>query len=799
MKGVRGDDERMARGWAATRLRLRSEVRTTRAGLALLVAVIALSAGVTMAAAAGARRSDSAYGRFLAWSHEPEIGVSGCVCSDAQIGGVFDQVRHAPFVADSVRAGFAEVSPRLPDGTMASVIAFLPVIDLEDRLGRDLPRVKVLHGRLPDPGAPDEVAVGFLTAERFHLHAGDELQLQGLDPDGELYTVEPVRIVGIYAAPGELPSVSGPQGNSFLLTSAFARAFPELVHPANDTLLLRLRPGTTRQEVAKLIDAVGFELDVNEASDLTSGIERTVRVETIAIVLLGVVVGAVGVVVAGQMLRRQVSADPDEELTFYALGSDRGDGRRLGLARGALVGVVGATLGVVVAAALSPLFPVGIGRIADPDVGVHADAVVFGIGAVLTVVLVAALGFLTALRHPWSGRRARDDHPSPHRPLPTTSPPVLAGLCFALPGRSALRRPTLASLVALVTVVVVLGATAVTLASFDHLVDRRDLAGATWQAAFLPPEDADPASSMTLVRSVPGVEAVTSTGWATPTGVRINGQPVATQVFGDGPIRPAVARGRPPTSEGEIAVGPKTMDELGLQLGQRVELSMTPDGPTRSGRVVGEVVLASPYFFDFAPGTGAATTASTFAGLIEPGEDGVGIIMVRYADDADPRRTFTEIEQRLGSVDAFETADRHGVSGLDRVRLVPILLLFGLLALVAAAVTHVLLLSASGHRRDVAVLRALGFTRAQSGASVAVHASLLAVAACAIGLPAGIVAGRAVWNRIAAELYVVPRPMAPVALLALITVTLLVVANTAALVPAVRAARLKPALVLRAD
>ena len=31
---------------------------------------------------------------------------------------------------------------------------------------------------------------------------------------------------------------------------------------------------------------------------------------------------------------------------------------------------------IVIAVALSPLFPVGIGRIADPDVGVHLDPAV---------------------------------------------------------------------------------------------------------------------------------------------------------------------------------------------------------------------------------------------------------------------------------------------------------------------------------------------------------------------------------------------------------------------------------------
>jgi putative ABC transport system permease protein len=427
----------MAKGWAAARLRLRSEVRTTRAGLALLVAVIALSAGVTMAAAAGARRSDTAYERFRVWAHDSDITVSGCDCPD-QVHDVFARLRAAPFVLDSVRMSFAEIAPELPDGTRASFLAFLPVIDIEGRLGRDLPRVKVLHGRLPSPAAADEVAVGLLTAERFHLSVGDELRLQAPDAQGHPYLVETARIAGIYAAPGELPSASGAQANSFLMTAAFAHAFPHLVDPSNDTVLLRLRPGTTRAEAQAFIDSLGVPLDINDAADLTSGIERTVRIETIALLVLGLVIAVVGLVVVGQMLRRQSIAERDEGVTYSALGCDRGDALRLGLLRGVTVGATGTALGVIVAVAMSPLFPVGIGRIADPDVGLHADVLVLAVGAAAALASVALLGVLTGASTVRSGRRVHlgRGEPSTLWPLPASRPPVLAGLYLALPRRA---------------------------------------------------------------------------------------------------------------------------------------------------------------------------------------------------------------------------------------------------------------------------------------------------------------------------------------------------------------------------
>ena len=134
--------------------------------------------------------------------------------------------------------------------------------------------------------------------------------------------LETARITGIYVAPGELPSASGPQGNSFLLTSEFARSFPEVIEPTAarcccDSAL------ALRDEVRSAIDSFGLGLDVNESADLTSRIERTIRVETVALLILGVVVAGVGLVLVGQMLRRQSVAEDDQALAFSALGCDR--------------------------------------------------------------------------------------------------------------------------------------------------------------------------------------------------------------------------------------------------------------------------------------------------------------------------------------------------------------------------------------------------------------------------------------------------------------------------------------------
>ena len=384
----------MSKGWEPARLVFRSEMRTHRVGAVLLVVVIAVASGVAMATFAAARRSSTAYERFLAWADAPEITVGGCECLPDQLTRKFERLRTAPFVLDSVIFGYAGLSVGFADGTHASSLALSPTVDLEGRLGRELPRAKMLDGRLPDASAPFEVSIGFLAAERFGLHVGDELRLLNMARGPSRPIV--VRVVGIHAAPGELPSASGPQGTSLLLTQAFAGEFPDLVDPGDNGMMLRLRPGTDGEDVTQFIDSLGGNLDVQDSSNLTSGIERTVHIETVALVTLGIIVAAVGIVVAGQMLRRQSMLTNSEQVTFAALGLDGAHFVRLSVLRGVSLAVPGGLGAIVIAVALSPLFPVGIGRIADPDVGVHLDPAVVVAGMAATLVVVTAVAVVAA-------------------------------------------------------------------------------------------------------------------------------------------------------------------------------------------------------------------------------------------------------------------------------------------------------------------------------------------------------------------------------------------------------------------
>jgi hypothetical protein len=117
----------------------------------------------------------------------------------------------------------------------------------------------------------------------------------------------------------------------------------------------------------------------------------------------------------------------------------------------------------------------------------------------------------------------------------------------------------------------------------------------------------------------------------------------------------------------------------------------------------------------------------------------------------------------------------------------------------AAAAARAARLAGRRRRRDLAVLKSLGLTRAQLQGAVAWEATTLAAAALLVGVPTGIAAGRLAWAAFATGAGVAAGATFDLTLvLATIPVTLLL-ANVIAAWPGQAAARLRPAVVLRAE
>ena len=115
------------------------------------------------------------------------------------------------------------------------------------------------------------------------------------------------------------------------------------------------------------------------------------------------------------------------------------------------------------------------------------------------------------------------------------------------------------------------------------------------------------------------------------------------------------------------------------------------------------------------------------------------------------------------------------------------------------AVGFALVTAVRRRRRELAVLKTLGFSRRQVRATIAWHASTVAAVGVVIGMPLGLVAGRLVWLAVADELGVSTDPTWPVLGIVLLVPAAFLAVNVIAMFPAFRAANTRPAAVLRSE
>ena len=105
-----------------------------------------------------------------------------------------------------------------------------------------------------------------------------------------------------------------------------------------------------------------------------------------------------------------------------------------------------------------------------------------------------------------------------------------------------------------------------------------------------------------------------------------------------------------------------------------------------------------------------------------------------------------------------------------------------MLALVA--VGHALVTSVRRHRRELAVLKTLGFDRHQIRATVAWQATTIATAGLIVGIPAGVIIGSLVWRQVANGLGISTTPAVPALALILVIPCALAAVNVIAFFPA---------------
>jgi ABC-type lipoprotein release transport system permease subunit len=796
--------------WFVVRAELRHRWKSWLS-LAVLVAVVG---ALVLATAAAGRRTASAFPRFAA-----QYGFNSFVYAAEPI----PKLRKLPEVASALRM-------TTPDsGT--PVCACRPGLT-ENNFGvfevpaPSLPHfAKLVSGHALDQSAPDQVLASISLQQDYGVHVGSVLHVGFFTaaqananatgpPSGPAVSL---RVVGIEADESAFPSVGSP--NEAVITT---RAFDREVNPHTGLFTIyavRLRHGAA--------DLPRFDSDAKALGVLGTGdqeatatITNAIHPQAVGWWLLAALAALAGLATVAQALSRQAVVESEAYRTLAAMGLGPGRVVTLGMVRALVVGVAGAIGAVALAFALSPLTPVGEARLAEPDTGLRFDSLVLGLGGLAIVVAVVVLGIWPAVR---AGRaRAGRETERAGRPSVLATrlaaagapPSAVIGVRRALErghGRNAV--PVATALGGTVLAVAALCATTVFGASLTHLTATPRLYGQAFDVWFNGLDQGGPGVNPVLdkLKADPAVTAITlgTSGSVIVDGVSTDA--IAGQAL-RGKLLVSSVSGRLPAAPGQVALGTKTLHQIHAHVGSVVKVAVPlPNGgeQTSSFHVVGTasfppdfgvVGLSSGAIFSVsgfvdaqcAPGPAQSGCRSTAAkGLdyvllasVKPGAAGRAAV-ARYVTEFPGIATIPVTPTNL--VNFGEAVNFPLILGV-------VLVLFGMATLV-----HVLVVSVARRRRELGLLKALGFVRHQAAAAVCWQATTVAVVGIVIGVPLGVAVGHLVWNGFATNLGVVPDPVIPAVGIAVLAIGAVVVANALALGPAFVSARQHPSPLLRSE
>ena len=551
--------------------------------------------------------------------------------------------------------------------------------------------------------------------------------------------------------------------------------------------------------------------------------------------MFGIIAALAALIIGAQSISRQLRAATDDAGILRALGA--GPAATMGdSVLGVLAAVVaGALLAVAAAIGLSPFSLFGPVRQVEPGRGIYLDWTVLALGALGLAVILGGVAVVIGYRlapHRAAGRPQPSGRGSAvvraglGAGLGTTG---VAGLRMALePGRGRTAVPVRSVLAGAVLAIMVGAATLTFGASLSYLVSRPALYGWNFSYALYSTDGwgpFPPAAVTPLLHRDKLIAASTGVYFLT---AQIDGQTVPGILS---PTRPAVGprilSGTGLDGPGDIVLGRATLAQLHKRVGDEVTVQLGPVIRGARLKIVGTAAL--PALGDtlgihpsLATGAILPTSVVSHAALNKAGPDsGPNAIFVQMrpgVSQAAGLRSLQQIANYYNQVThSPRIVDQAGAEALElqanvlpvqrpaeivnykSMGTMPAVLAGGVAAGAAAALGLTLVASVRRRRRDLALLKTLGFTRKQLAATVAWQSTVVAVVGLAAGVPLGIAAGRWLWLAFARELSAVPDPVVPAASIALAAVAALVLANLVAAVPGRQAARTPAALLLRAE
>ena len=761
-------------------------LRSTWRSSALMVVVVAVMASAPLALAAGARRTSTAPDRYLAWRADTVDVVAhqdDGPSLEREIAGLpaVRAVRSATFV-------FGGITTAGPDEMLDGLVFAGSAEAVGDRL---------VAGRHAEPGRRGEFVAFKDYAEANGLSIGDTVHLFTLTPEqaaetgftGEALTAPTLDavLVGLIGGP------SDPYDTTGIAVFGISLLDDKRVGTSGSVHAVDLAEGASIDELRAQLDTIdgGELLRLETETAIPSETRRAIDGQALGLWILTGLAGLVTIAALGQLVVRHVRLSGADASVLSSLGATRVQVAGETVARAGVVATAAAALAAVLAMSASAIFPFGFVRRVEPDPGIHGDALVLGVAAV--VVAVGLVGWVVVMT-----RLRRSASPS-HRPAgvdavaarcPTSA--MATGVRFAFTSRDA------TSLVSRLGGVVVMTAglvgTLIFAVSLERLVAEPARYGLNYDALFDNGAEQIPPDQLAVLETDPDIADVT---YYTAAQTRVEGAGVTLPLAGMERVRglldPPLLAGRLPVGPEEIAVGRISAERLDASIGDVVTISANGAGADYeiTGLIIPPLIRGNDLL-----GEGGLVTSAGYRRL-DP-EAVPHAVAFRLRPDAPPAAV-ERLSAMFGPPPDEAELRPPAIQDEARITYVPFVLAVLLAALSVLVVMSGTYTAVRHRNHDVAVLRSLGAERDWLLRAVNWLAVTSTLVPTVIGIPLGVIAGRLVFRAYADDLGTVNRAAAPFVLVALGLAMLATLAAIAATVAGRSARRLPPARLLHAE
>jgi hypothetical protein len=591
----------MGSTWLALRADLRVRWRVM-AGLAVLLGLIG---GVVLTAAAGARRTETAYPRLLQWGNASQVNV----VSDRS-AVLYQRLRRLPQVRSVSVAGYYDAVLPRPDGrpSMTQVATYS---GLDGSYGITADRVKVLSGHLFNPARPHGAMIDQQLATMLHLRPGGTLRLLVIpgapgtgSPQPQRAVAMAFRVTAVVVFGSQIvPATRTSAEPTVLVSEPFTRLSVARAANYGYQAGVRMRPGTDRTAFVRAVTATAQSVlgpqrsngsggfDVVDLAEQVDATERAIAPQAFALAAFAVLAGLIALAVIAQLLGRQLILDSAEFPILRALGMSRSALAGLSLARLAALTTAGAGLAVAIAIAASPLMPIGSARLAEPAPGIGVNLAILAAGfaaiALLPLALVAPAAWRAAGRSHGPLGVAEPAHASRVGTALGMSGSVTGAIGVRMafePGRGRTAVPVRSALLGTILAIAAVVAALVFGTSLLHLIETPRLYGQDWQQELdLQFGSAGRAVGARIMASQPPLAGYAAGNYGS---ISVDGRQVAA--VGIDPVRGGsfltLLAGRAPRRPDEIALGTQTLHDICCHLGQTVTVVVNGARIVQAGR-----------------------------------------------------------------------------------------------------------------------------------------------------------------------------------------------------------------------